>query len=232
MQRAGHHGWPLVGDQVALGDDPHVPDLAEHGVPLDVHGQVDPLPRRRLQIEVEDVLVPRVVDRLQRPPHPRPVPLGSLQEVGDPRGIRGGGVRVHRRVVRVVAVVGVGVGVEEAVLDLGFCGGGGVPGGDVDEDGVVVAVGERGRGEEAACRGEEEGRRDEEARGEGEQPPPVTRRPPEPPALPHPAAAAQFQTPGDGTLPPSHQFAMESELELELESEIQSELGDAARKLS
>jgi hypothetical protein len=73
--RGAYHGRPLLGDQVALGDDPHALKLAEHGVTLDAQGQVDPLRRRRLQVEVQDVLVARVVDCLQRPPHPQAVPL-------------------------------------------------------------------------------------------------------------------------------------------------------------
>ena len=105
VERAGDHGRPLVGDKVALGDDPHIPDLAKHGVALDVHSQIDPLPRRRLQVEVQDVLVAWVVDGLQRPPHPQAVPLGALEEVRDPRRLGVGVIRIDGGIVGVLVVV-------------------------------------------------------------------------------------------------------------------------------
>ena len=91
--------------------------------------------RRRLQVEAQDVLVARVVDGPQRPPHPQAVPLGALEEVRDPRRLGVGVVRVDGGVVGVLVIGGGGGGdaAQQSVPDPGLDGAGAV---------AVVPVGE------------------------------------------------------------------------------------------
>ena len=122
--------------------------------------------RRRLQVEAQDVLVARVVDGPQRPPHPQAAPLGALEEVRDPRRLGVGVVRVDGGVVGVL-VIGGGVAAQQAVPDPGLDGAGAVvPVGEGDgiEQGRAAAAAGVGRREEPAGGGEQERGRDEQAR--------------------------------------------------------------------
>lgn len=91
MEGATDHRRALIRHRIRAPHHPDVPELPERRLRADELLQIRPLVRRRGEVEVEEVVVPGVVERAEEPPHPRPVAGGAGDHVGEPRRRRRGG---------------------------------------------------------------------------------------------------------------------------------------------
>lgn len=83
VERGGEHRRTSVGHQARFLHHPHVPDLGEHGVSGDEPGQLPVLRRRRVRVQVDQVVVPGVVERVHQTAQPRHVASGGGDQVGE-----------------------------------------------------------------------------------------------------------------------------------------------------
>jgi hypothetical protein len=84
VQRIGHHGRAMVGDQVRPCDDLDVAEPGVDGVGADGSGELGALGGGSLEVEVHNVRVCQVVERPERPAQRGSVSRGAGDEVGDP----------------------------------------------------------------------------------------------------------------------------------------------------
>lgn len=85
VERVGDHGRSSVGHEIGLCDHLHIAELGVGRVILNVILQIQPLLRRRLEVKVDDVAVPRVVEGFERPLQHIAVAIGAGDEVGEAR---------------------------------------------------------------------------------------------------------------------------------------------------
>ncbi|KAF7838717.1 Retrovirus-related Pol polyprotein from transposon 17.6 [Senna tora] len=66
MKRIGDHSGPSVSDEVGFHDDSHISQSRKERLVPDEIGQVEPLFRRCLKVQMHRVLIPGMVERLER----------------------------------------------------------------------------------------------------------------------------------------------------------------------
>jgi len=79
------HSGPSVGNQVGLNHRSHVSEFHKERLVAHEIRQLQPLPRRGLKVQVHRVVVPRMVQSLQRPFQTLPVARRARYQVGDSR---------------------------------------------------------------------------------------------------------------------------------------------------
>lgn len=97
VERGSHGRGALGSDQIAAPHHHHIPEAPNHRRGLDILGELEPLGVGGLQIEVEQVVIPRMVHRLKQPPQPPAVAACTRDEVGESRQLgQVGEIRVDR----------------------------------------------------------------------------------------------------------------------------------------
>lgn len=85
MKRVAHHRRPSVRHQIRPHAHPHVPQFRKQGLAPHELGHVQPLLRRSLQVQVNHVLVPRVVQSPQGPLQALPIAHRTGDEIRQSR---------------------------------------------------------------------------------------------------------------------------------------------------
>lgn len=123
VERVSNHGGAPIGDQIGFSDHDDVTELLKDGLILNKELEIEAFLGGGLGVEVDDVVVGRVVEGEERAAEHLAVAVGAGNEVGEARRRREGG--------------------DGEGMELGFDeGGGGEEGGG--EDGVAVEREERG----------------------------------------------------------------------------------------
>lgn len=82
------HRRATIGDQIRLHDHPNIPNLREQLMAIEIGLELGPLFFRRLKIEMNDVIIPRMVESQEGALEHVAIAKGAGDEVGEARGSR------------------------------------------------------------------------------------------------------------------------------------------------